>query len=183
MYPLHLEEIKTFSTIHSRDRTGGPCVHPFFLYRKRGFGSVLQRTPEWYYMKVFAKGLNKYMSMESGMPTGAESENKLHDLLDARLKEVKAKVAADYELPPQLWRQMVVALEKGAPASGGAFSEAELEEFNDATQARLGDYLAEATRGMVPGNHGVMFDSQGTVIGRVDSRPEAERKAEEERGL
>lgn len=116
--------------------------------------------------------------------SGEDSDQaELKQIIRERLQAVQTEIAADYKIPEQLWAQMVNALVRGAPASGGAFSKEELMEFNDATKARLGDYLAEATRGMVPGNAGLMSDSQGVTLGRVDSKGQANQKAREERNM
>lgn len=125
------------------------------------------------------------MNMEGmgNTPMNGKEDKSLREIINQRLQQIKDEVAPDYQIPESLWNQMVIALEKGTPASGGAFSKEELADFNDETRMRLGNYLAEATRGIAPGKAGILYDSTGTVIGKVESKKDAGDKSQVERGM
>lgn len=90
----------------------------------------------------------------------------IRPLLSQRLHEIKDEVAPDYNIPEALWAQMLNALEKGG--GGAPFTKEELANFDDATKVRIGDFLAKATRGMVPGSDITITDSQGYVGRKKD---------------
>ena len=115
-------------------------------------------------------------------PVSGMIQKSQRQLLSDRLTEIQGEIADDYDIPAALWDQMLNALEKGSPTTGEPFTREELENFDDATRARLGSFLAEATRGMSPGKAGILSDSKGNVLGRIPSKDEARRIVEEERG-
>lgn len=102
----------------------------------------------------------------------------IRTLLVKRLDEITNEIAPDYQIPAALHDQMINALMKGG--TGEPFTKEELENFDDKTRARIGDFLAEATRGIPANPSGLMSDAQG-VIGIVKGKADAAEKASIER--